>query len=459
MRLRTLLLTCTTLMTACADEPTALEAPADSAQGTQLITDDAVGVSVAIPAGWTMNRDAVLFDGSYGFLISGEDQDLSVNGPHDREPIARVALVYDARPSQLEELVRAQLDAHQVIPGLQLSRSEVEAGSGLRGVAVTGLPGTQPYSVVYVASGEQVYEIGLWTHSPGLDARAHALLGSLRFTAPTRSVRSLGLQDERQSLYWEPSGELAAQSKAAQAERIAQALEDVRAGFLTAEGYSVGAPDGEVQAASTDSLACGILAPYGTDMQWQTQWDRGANFFGTRGLTRMSGNGGSWWGEGFHVSCSDPSYHNQYFANDWPLQFGANVYSHFSGTVRYAGWAKGGHYTLGRIVIVKNGAWSSLSAHLNGWGPGISAGASVNAFSTIIGYAGNSDGGAGYNWAPHLHSRVTKNESYTAAGMPYGGVAVQPRAFRCYDCTDFDEKTADGRKWYTNFYRARWMRN
>ena len=60
-------------------------------------------------------------------------------------------------------------------------------GSGLRGVAITGLPGTQPYSVVYMASGEQLYELGLWTQTPGLDARAHVLLGSLRFTPPTRS--------------------------------------------------------------------------------------------------------------------------------------------------------------------------------------------------------------------------------------------------------------------------------
>lgn len=450
MRLRTLLLTSATLLTACAEAPPA----ADLAHDTRLVTDDVVGVALTVPAAWRVNRDAVLFEEGFGFLVWGEDRDPSVDGPHDREPIARVARLHDARPDQVEALALAQLEAHAALPGLRLSRSEVEVG-GLRGVAVTGLPGTQPYSVVYVASGEHVYEIGLWTAEPGLDARAHELLDALRFTPPTRSVQSLGLKGEKESLYWEPTGEQAVQSQAARAERLAQALEDVRAG-LVLEGAP--AEEEAVRASSTE-LACGILAPYGTDMQWQTQWDTTAHFYADRGWTRMSGNGGSWWGEGFHVSCGDPGYHNQHFANDWPLQFGANVYSHFSGTVRYAGWAKGGHSTLGRIVIVKSGAWSSLSAHLNGWGPGIQAGASVNAFSTVIGYAGNSDGGAGYNWAPHLHSRVTKNESYTAAGMPYGGVAVKPRAFRCYHCTDFDERTADGRKWYTSFYKGRWMRN
>ncbi|MFP2905404.1 M23 family metallopeptidase [Pyxidicoccus sp. 3LFB2] len=443
MRLRTLLLTSTALLTACGDAPPA----ADPEQATRTVTDEVVGVSVTLPAGWVMNRDAVLFDDSHGFLISGEDQDPSVDGPHDREPIARIARVRDAGPAELEARVLAQFAAHAEAPGLQPGRFEVDVGNGLRGVAVTGLPGTQPYSVVYVASGEHLYEIGLWTAEPGLDARAQALLGSLQFTQPVRTVESLGLTPEKESLYWEPTGEMAVRSQAARAERMAQALADV-----TAESTDT------VEAASTE-LACGILAPYGTDFQWQTQWDTTANFYGDAGWTRMSGNGGSWWGSGFHVSCSDPNYHNQYFANDWPLQFGANVYSHFSGTVRYAGWAKGGHYTLGRIVIVKHNAWSSLSAHLNGWGPGIQAGANVNAFSTVIGYAGNSDGGAGYNWAPHLHSRVTKNENYTAAGMPFGGDAVKPRAFRCYHCTDFDEKTADGRKWYTNFYQNRWMRN
>jgi hypothetical protein len=448
MRLRTLLLTSLTLMTGCADEPTAREARPGAEQGTQLITDEVVGVSLAIPTRWTMRPDAVRFEKSYGFLLSGEDRDPSAEGPHDREPIARIARVHEAGPGGLEALVREQFDAHRAIPGLQLQRAEVSVGSGLRGVAVTGIPGPQPYSAVYVASGEHVYEIGLWTQTPGLDARAHAVLGALRFTPPTRSVESLGLQSEKESLYWEPTGELAELSRAARAERMAQALADAK--LVQAE------PEGHV---SATALACGVLAPYGTQMQWQTQWDRTANYYGYPGWTRMSGNGGSWWGEGFHISCNDPYYHNQYYANDWPLQFGANVYSHFSGTVRYAGWAQGAHYTLGRIVIVRSGAWSSLSAHLNGWGPGISAGASVDAFNTVIGYAGNSDGGAGYGWAPHLHSRVTQNETYNSYGMPIGGVTVMPRAFRCYDCTDFDEKTTDGRKWYTNFYRDRWMRN
>ena len=130
------------------------------------------------------------------------------------------------------------------------TRPHRSASFRVRGVAITGLPGTQPYSVVYVASGEQVYDIGLWTQTPGLDARAHALLGSLRFTPPTRSVRSLSLRSERESLYWEPTGERAVRSKAPQAERRAAAMADVEAGLIIEGSHTIDAAPQAVAIAS-----------------------------------------------------------------------------------------------------------------------------------------------------------------------------------------------------------------
>lgn len=458
MRIRTLLLgTLALALGACADRPTAPDGAQPLAPGGgRPYVDEVVGVSLVLPATWAVNGDPVLFDDSYGFMIWGEDRDLAGDGPHDRAPVARVARVHGATPDQVESLARARIDENRE---LGPRRSEVAVGGTLRGVAVTGLPGTQPYSVVYVASGDRVYEVGLWTDEPGLDARARAVLAALRFTAPTRSVHSLGLGRESESLHWEPAGQMAEESRAARAARMREAMKDVEAGFLRVGPHTVDAePVHQHGPLAASAQSCHMLAPYGTEMQWQTQWDGTANFYGSPGWTRMSGNGGSWWGEGFHVWQCRTDFHNQYFANDWPLQFGANVYSHFSGYVKYAGWAQGGHYTLGRIVIVRTGKWSSLSAHLRGWGPGISAGVWVDAYWDVIGYAGNSDGGAGYGWAPHLHSRVTHGESYNGSGMPYGGVAVKPRAFRCFQCTDHDETTADGRRWYTSFHRDRWMR-
>ena len=418
-----------------------------------VLADATVGVSLDAPVGWALTQDPVLYDDGYGVTVWGEDTDPLAEGAHDREPIARVALVHDASPDHVEALAQAQMDEYAE---LGPARTEVTVGDGLRGVAVTGLPGTQPYSVVYVASQGRVYEVGLWTDEPGLDDRARGVLSSLDFAAPTQPVEALGLQTEAASLNWEPTGEMATRNLAAQTVRRQEAQADVDAGFITLDGSTV---DVEPESEGPQARRCGRLAPFGTQFQWQTQWDDSARYYGTAGWTRMS-TGGSFWGQGFHKYCASPNYHNQYFANDWALQFGANVYSHFSGTVQYAGWATGGWRTLGRIVIVRRGKWSSLSAHLNGWGPGIYKGASVNAPWTVIGYAGNTDGGTGYNWIPHLHSRVTWGERYTAAGMPFGGESVQPRAFRCYACTraQADEVTPDGRKWYTNFYKGRWMR-
>ena len=467
MKLHTLLLGgLVVALGACADRPTAVDDTGEPTPGNgKVVRDDAVGVSVTLSADWATRHDPVLFDDSYGFLVVGEDRDPSAKGPHDREPIARIALLYDARPGQIDEIVRAQIKAREGIPGLQLKRSEVAVGNGLRGVAITGMMGEKPYSAVYVAAGGRVYEIGLWTDEPGLDARAHLLLGSLRFTAPARPVRSLGLKSEREALHWEPTGEIALQNRAAQAERKRLAMKDVNAGLLRVGPHEIREEPVHVShsvsassSAASSAATCHLLAPYGTDFQWQTEWDGTASFYASAGWTRMSGNGGSWWGEGFHVWMCRADYHNQYFANDWPLDFGDNVYARYSGYVKYAGWAKGEHYTLGRIVIVRNGKWSTLSAHLNGIASGISAGVWVDAYWDVVGYAGNSDGGAGYNWDPHLHSRVTYGESYTGGGMPYGGQAVKPRAFRCFACTDQDETTSDGRKWYTVFYRDRWMK-
>lgn len=288
MRTRTLLLASAALLAACADEPMSVAPTSPASPSSPTITDEIVGVSLALPTEWSMSRDPVLFNDSYGFLIWGEDRDPSANGPHDREPIARIALVHDASPDQIPDLARAQIRAREMIPGLELSRSEVEVGDGLRGVAVTGMMGARPYSVVYVASGNRVYEIGLWTDEPGLDTRAHLLLGSLRFTAPTRSVQSLGLRDEKESLHWEPTGEIALLNQAAQAERKRAAMADVRAGLLQVGPHTLPTFETEPMRARapssmpisrSESAGCGVWAPYGTQMQWQTQWDNSNTFY------------------------------------------------------------------------------------------------------------------------------------------------------------------------------------
>lgn len=77
-----------------------------------------------------------------------------------------------------------------------------------------------------------------------------------------------------------------------------------------------------------------------------------------------------------------------------------------------------------------------------------------NGYYRVIGYAGSTGG----NWAPHLHARVSYNESLTANGQPYGGETVRPNRLRCFACTDYDvAASSGGGGYYTSFYHGRWM--
>jgi murein DD-endopeptidase MepM/ murein hydrolase activator NlpD len=184
----------------------------------------------------------------------------------------------------------------------------------------------------------------------------------------------------------------------------------------------------------------------------------------------MSGNYGSWWGQNYHIYCDYTDRLNQYFANDFPAHRNANVYSLILGKVEWAGWDyydSEGYYTLGNYVVVRNGGYRALMAHLTSIASGISWGASVGV-NTVIGYAGRTGG----PWDEHVHARVAYGESLTNNGEPYGGHAVKPKWIRCFSCraTDpgaadgyadgqYDVKYSDGTKYYTRFYHGRWMRN
>jgi murein DD-endopeptidase MepM/ murein hydrolase activator NlpD len=183
----------------------------------------------------------------------------------------------------------------------------------------------------------------------------------------------------------------------------------------------------------------------------------------------MSGNYGSWWGQGYHVRKCEPYLLNQFYANDWPAHKNANVYSAIKGTVEWAGWDyydSEGYYTLGNYVVVRNGSYRALMAHLTSVASGITWGTSVG-MNTIIGYAGKTGG----PWDEHVHSRVAYGESLTYNGQPYGGNTVWPNRLRCVSCRasdpgdiygngdgQFDVKDSTGAKFYTRFYHGRWMR-
>lgn len=455
-------LSAATLLSACADAvPTAGTATPEP--GLRMLRDDVAGVSVAVPREWSVVPDPVLFN-TFGFALfdpAGAD-----NGGHDRSPVARVALAYEAQPDDIEGLVQELMGKYREFP---LVRSEVHVG-GRAGVAVSGLPGTDPYTLVYVADGGRVYRIGVWTAEPGLDDRARSVLAGLRFHQPRRSVRSLGLTPVRDAMYRTPPADNVRANAQLQARRVAMVAEQ-------------GGEPSAVPVADVTTQACEFGQPSG--LFWQTVWDATNRFYsgyttsysgtyynmrpGDPGWSAMSGNYGSWWGSGYHVRKCDPYLLNQFYANDWPVHRNGNVYSALKGTVEWAGWDyydSEGYYTLGNYVVVRNGSYRAIMAHLTSIAGGITWGATVG-MNTVIGYAGKTGG----PWDEHVHSRVAYGESLTYNGQPYGGNTVWPNRLRCVSCRasdpgdiygngdgQFDVKDSTGARFYTRFYHGRWMR-
>jgi murein DD-endopeptidase MepM/ murein hydrolase activator NlpD len=464
------LLSCAAMVAACGGEPTDSTPPngvpgQEEGVRTQLVRDEAAGISVTVPGNWRVQKDPVLFN-TYGFALF--DPSGPSTGGHERSPVARVALAYQTRPDQIEGLVQDLMNKNQEFSP---TRTEVLVGEGLRGIAVSGLPGTDSYSLVYVADGARVYRIGLWTQERGLDDRARTLLASLRFEQPTRSVQSLGLEPVEKAMFAQPPAEQMELNRQAQVERaLLTALEGGEPQHMELEE-----PD------AVTAQACEFGQPSG--MFWQTVWDYTNKFYsgyttvysgtyynlrpGDPGWSAMSGNYGSWWGQNYHIYKCYTDRLNQFYANDWPAHKNANVYPAITGTVEWAGWDyydSEGYYTLGNYVVVRNGSYRALMAHLTSLA--VSTGASVG-MNTIIGYAGKTGG----PWDEHVHSRVAYGEYRTYNGQPYGGSTVWPTKLRCVSCraTDpgdsygngdgqFDLKDSTGAKFYTRFYHGRWMR-
>ena len=472
-RLSALLIAVIVAYTPLAAEPARAPRIADGKErpALKVVRDEVVGVSLAVPARWRVQPDPVLFN-TYGFALFDPDS-AARSGSHERSPVARIALAYQATPAQIEELVQGLMTKYAEFP---LVRAEVRVG-GRSGVAVSGLPGTDPYTLIYVASGERVYRIGMWTESEGLDERARDLLGRIEFAEPARSVESLALTPVETAMYAKPSPEEMAVNEAAHAQRVA----DTRA-----EGGEPPVPAEPLDFVRqpVTNAACEFGQPW--SLLWQTTWDYTNKFYsgytttysgtyynlrpGDPGWSAMSGNYGSWWGQNYHRRKCDPYLLNQFYANDWPVHRNGNVYPAIVGRVEWAGWDyydSEGYYTLGNYVVVRNGSYRAIMAHLTSIASGIGWGTSVG-MNTIIGYAGKTGG----PWDEHVHSRVAYGESLTGSGQPYGGSIVWPTYLRCVSCRandpgdiygngdgQFDYKdSSTGAKYYTRFYHGRWMR-
>jgi hypothetical protein len=420
-------------------------------QTDQVVVDEAVGVALTIPSSWQVKKDPVLFD-TLGFLVFAP-------GDEHAGAVARVALAYQRNAADLEAMVATKLDQYKDV---QPERRELTLADGRTAIAVVGLPGTAPYSAVYTADGDRLYEIGLWSADERpLDDRGQELLGRLTFHAPSARIEELDLERAQDVLYGEPPTAYKASTERAALRRATE--------YATARAVDPDLLRSSVAEVTDqpeyDPFSCGFTAPSG--LYWQTQWDESNTFYSgswyslrsAPGWSAQSGNYGSWWGTNFHVGLCYGYRLNQYYANDWPAQYWANAYAAFSGYVEWAGWGTDGFASLGRYVVVRNGQYRSLTAHLMAINSGIYWGAWIDGYSKVIGWAGDTgEYYAGDDWAPHLHARVAWGESLTWNGQPYGGESVRPLAIRCFACSDYDVDASGAGGYYTEFYHGRWMR-
>jgi hypothetical protein len=378
--------------------------------------DGVVGASLSHPEGWVLEREAYTFDKTYGFTLWNQGD---AAADHGGTPEVRVALAYDLKPGQIDDRVRQTIGDY---PDLSLKRQEVRVARGHVGVAVGPVPGSTPFTAVYVPVEGRVYKINVYSESPGeegLDADDRALLSSLRFVEPTRSVASLDLPaaNSAEALYAPGDApDPANLARAAKEESFAE--EQVQ--------------DTTFSAASTSGEQLMKGGCYLADPQFfvQTQHGRYANSRPGDGIPEGHTLVGkpNYWGEFTHGNlglgrCDELYYTNGMYSVDYPLNRGDAVFTPFKcGTVTFAGRNET-HRTFGILVTIRacNGKYVSLAGHLDSLAAGIYRGAKIGDRSRIIGYAGDTGEGRIPVGRVHLHQGFYRSPDYNPDGSPYGG--------------------------------------
>ena len=191
-------------------------------QRMERSTDGVVGASISHPVGWVLKREAYTYGKTYGFTLWRQG---NAAADHGGTPALRVALAYDLKPGQIDDRVRQTLGDY---PDLSLKRQEVDVARGRAGVAVGPVPGSTPFTEVYVPVEGRVYKINVYSEGvgeEGLDADDRALLSSLRFARPSRPVASLDLPaaNSAEALYApEDAPDPAVVDRAAKEESVAE---------------------------------------------------------------------------------------------------------------------------------------------------------------------------------------------------------------------------------------------
>ncbi len=398
---------------------------------TQKTGGDAVGASVVHPAKWVVEREPYTFDKTYGYTLWYPDTEEAHD--HGGRPALRVALAYDLQPGDIEDEVRATLADY---PDLPVGRQEVKVARRHEGVAVGPIPGSTPFTRIYVPVNGRVYSINVYSEEPGeegLDSDDKASLSDVRFERPSRSVGALGLPKANSSEELYLSGAEA---------RAVQRQEDGKVPAESATRYSV--EDGAPATAARTTTKAGGEARI-TEGCWradpgfyvQTQHGYGANGSSKDGIPTGWSQIGipNFWGQYTHGNlgygrCTEPYYANDKYAVDYPLNRGNYVFSPFKcGRVTYAGRNQT-HADYGIFVSIRacNGKYVNLSAHLDALGVNggdrLSRGDAVTK-DTVIGYAGNTGGGSIPVGRVHLHTAFYRYPKANPDGSPYGGAGLQ----------------------------------
>jgi hypothetical protein len=378
--------------------------------------DGVVGASLSHPEGWVLEREAYTFDKTYGITLWNRGD---AAADHGGTPAVRVALAYDLKPGQIDDRVRQTIGDY---PDLSLKRQEVGVAKGHVGVAVGPVPGSTPFTAVYVPIEGRVYKINVYSERPGeegLDAEDRALLSSLRFAKPTRSVASLDLPaaNSAEALYAPGDApDPANLARAAKEESVAE--EQMQ--------------DATFSASSTSGEQLMKGGCYLADPQFfvQTQHGRYANSRPGDGIPKGHTLVGkpNYWGEFTHGNlglgrCDEPYYTNGMYSVDYPLNRGDAIFTPFKcGTVTFAGRNET-HRTFGILVTIRacNGKYVSLAGHLDSLAAGIYRGAKIGVRNRIIGYAGDTGEGRIPVGRVHLHQGFFRSPDYNPDGSPYGG--------------------------------------
>jgi hypothetical protein len=403
---------------------------AEQAGGTprmERTSNGLVGASIYHPEGWVMEREAYTFGKTYGFTLWRQ---ADAGADHGGTPAVRVALAYDLEPDQINDRANETIRDY---PDLSLERQEVGVARGRKGVAVGPVPGSTPFTEVYVPVEGRVYKINIYSPGPGeegLDADARALLSSLRFAPPSRPVAALDLPAANSP------GALYAPGEAPGPRHLARAAKEES----LAEGRL---RDAKFGAASTGGERLMPGGCYLADPHFfvQTQQGRYANGRPGDGIPTGYTIVGrpNYWDEFTHGnlglgSCHAPYYTNGMYSVDYPLNRGDAIYTPFKcGTVTFAGRNET-HRTFGIMVTIRacNGKYVSLAGHLNRLAAGIYRGATIGGRNRVIGFAGDTGKGRIPVGRVHLHQGFFRYPDYNPDGSPYGGRGLKVVRFHYF---------------------------